>query len=49
LSQAEAAEMLGMCERMFRRWRDRLRDEGVIEEINRIFAGSRPMLNVGKM
>ncbi|MFI5014082.1 MAG: helix-turn-helix domain-containing protein, partial [Hyphomicrobiales bacterium] len=29
LSQAEAAEMLGMCERSFRRWRDRLRDEGV--------------------
>ena len=28
LSQAEAAEMLGMCERSFRRWRDRLRDEG---------------------
>jgi transposase len=28
LSQAEAAEMLGMCERSFRRWRDRLREEG---------------------
>jgi transposase len=28
LSQAEAAEMLGMSERSFRRWRDRLRDEG---------------------
>jgi transposase len=28
LSQAEAAEMLGVSERTFRRWRDRLRDEG---------------------
>jgi len=28
LSQAEAAELLGICERSFRRWRDRLRDEG---------------------
>ena len=28
LSQGEAAEMLGMSERTFRRWRDRLRDEG---------------------
>src|SRR6266478_6114312 len=28
LSQAEAAEMLGVGERTFRRWRDRLRDEG---------------------
>src|SRR5216683_1520156 len=28
LSQAEAAEMLGISERTFRRWRDRLRDEG---------------------
>ena len=28
LSQAEAAELLGMSERTFRRWRDRLRDEG---------------------
>lgn len=28
LSQLEAAEMLGMSERTFRRWRDRLRDEG---------------------
>jgi transposase len=28
LSQSEAAEMLGMGERSFRRWRDRLRDEG---------------------
>ena len=29
LSQVEAAEMLGMSERSFRRWRDRLRDDGV--------------------
>jgi transposase len=29
LSQQEAAEMLGITERTFRRWRDRLRDEGV--------------------
>jgi hypothetical protein len=29
LSQAEAGEMLGVTERTFRRWRDRLRDEGV--------------------
>jgi transposase len=29
LSQAEAAEMLGISERTFRRWRDRLQDEGV--------------------
>lgn len=28
LSQAEAAEMLGMSERSLRRWRDRLREEG---------------------
>src|ERR1700740_1280660 len=28
LSQAEAAEMLGISERTLRRWRDRLRDEG---------------------
>ena len=28
LGQAEAAEMLGISERTFRRWRDRLRDEG---------------------
>ena len=28
LSQLEAAEMLGVGERTFRRWRDRLRDEG---------------------
>jgi transposase len=28
LSQQEAAEMLGITERTFRRWRDRLRDEG---------------------
>ena len=28
LSQIEASEMLGITERTFRRWRDRLRDEG---------------------
>ena len=28
LSQEEAAEMLGVSEWTFRRWRDRLRDEG---------------------
>src|SRR5512134_2150693 len=28
LSQIEAAEMMGVSERTFRRWRDRLRDEG---------------------
>lgn len=28
LSQLDAAEMLGVSERTFRRWRDRLRDEG---------------------
>jgi len=28
LSQGEAAEMLGVSKRTFRRWRDRLRDEG---------------------
>src|SRR5690242_18645967 len=28
LSQGEAAEMLGVSERTFRRWRDRLREEG---------------------
>jgi transposase len=28
LSQLEAAELLGVSERSFRRWRDRLRDEG---------------------
>jgi transposase len=28
LSQLEAAELLGMSERSFRRWRDRLREEG---------------------
>ena len=26
LSQSEAAELLGVCERTFRRWRDRYRD-----------------------
>jgi transposase len=30
LSQTEAAEMLGIGERTFRRWRDRLRDEGPV-------------------
>jgi hypothetical protein len=29
LSQAEAGEMLGVTERTFRRWRDRLRDDGI--------------------
>jgi hypothetical protein len=29
LSQGEAAEMLGVSERTFRRWRNRLRDEGL--------------------
>jgi hypothetical protein len=28
LSQMEAAELLGVCERTFRRWRDRHREEG---------------------
>src|SRR5215469_7759864 len=28
LSQIEAAELLGVSERTFRRWRDRLREEG---------------------
>ena len=28
LSQGEAAELLGVTERTFRRWRDRFRDEG---------------------
>ena len=28
LSQLEAAELLGVCERTFRRWRDRHREEG---------------------
>ena len=30
LDQEEAAEMLGVSERTFRRWRDRLRDEGPV-------------------
>jgi transposase len=30
LNQGEAAEMLGVSERTFRRWRDRLRDEGPV-------------------
>ena len=30
LSQVEAAELLGIGERSFRRWRDRLRDEGPV-------------------
>jgi transposase len=30
LNQEEAAEMLGISERTFRRWRDRLRDEGPV-------------------
>jgi hypothetical protein len=29
LSQMEAAELLGISERSFRRWRDRHRDEGL--------------------
>ena len=28
LNQAEAAELLGVCERTFRRWRDRYDEEG---------------------
>ena len=28
VTQAEAAEMLGVCERTFRRWETRYRDEG---------------------
>jgi transposase len=35
LSQIEAAEMLGITERTFRRWRDRLRDEGPTGLIDR--------------
>lgn len=35
LSQAEAAEMLGITERTFRRWRDRLRDEGLSGLVDR--------------
>jgi transposase len=35
LSQAEAGEMLGVTERTFRRWRDRLRDDGVEGLIDR--------------
>ena len=30
LSQMEAAELLGVSERTFRRWRDRHREEGVV-------------------
>src|ERR1700682_3013127 len=30
LNQQEGAEMLGISERTFRRWRDRLRDEGPV-------------------
>lgn len=35
LSQGEAAEMLGITERTFRRWRDRLRDEGACGLVDR--------------
>lgn len=35
LTQAEAAEMLGITERTFRRWRDRLRDEGLSGLVDR--------------
>ncbi len=35
LSQLEAAELLGMSERTFRRWRDRHRDEGAIGLLDR--------------
>jgi transposase len=35
LSQVEAAEMLGIGERTFRRWRDRLRDEGPLGLVDR--------------
>lgn len=35
LSQVEAAEMLGISERNFRRWRDRLREEGPIGLVDR--------------
>jgi transposase len=35
LSQVEAAEMLGITERTFRRWRDRLRDEGPMGLLDR--------------
>jgi transposase len=35
LSQAEAAEILGMSERTFRRWRDRYQDEGAAGLLDR--------------
>ena len=35
LSQAEAAEILGMSERSFRRWRGRYEDEGVAGLLDR--------------
>ncbi len=35
LNQVEAAEMLGITERTFRRWRDRLRDEGPVGLVDR--------------
>jgi transposase len=35
LSQAEAAEILGMSERSFRRWRDRYEGEGVVGLLDR--------------
>ncbi len=37
LSQAEAGEMLGITERTFRRWRDRLHDDGVEGLVDRRF------------
>ena len=39
LSQIEAAEMLGMSERTFRRWRDRLREEGCGGLVTRTLSG----------
>ncbi len=35
LSQVEAADLLGMSERTFRRWRDRYRDEGEVGLVDR--------------
>lgn len=53
LSQAEAGEMLGMTERTFRRWRDRLRDEGpsglVDRRLGKVSSRRAPATEIARM
>ena len=53
LSQVEAAEMLGMSERSFRRWRDRFEAEGTDglydRRLGRLSARRAPMVKVARV